>query len=38
MPTYMIGLFKLPITSCNKLERIMGRFWWGGGKNVHKIY
>ncbi|GLU21286.1 hypothetical protein SLE2022_374320 [Rubroshorea leprosula] len=29
LPTYMMGVFKLPITICTELERIMNRYWWG---------
>ncbi|GKU88725.1 hypothetical protein SLEP1_g2954 [Rubroshorea leprosula] len=38
LPTYVMGLFKLPKTLCTDLERIMNRYWWGGGEEEHKIH
>ncbi|GLT59334.1 hypothetical protein SLA2020_321590 [Shorea laevis] len=38
LPTYIMGLFCLPLTLCSKLERIMNRYWWGGEEDTHKIH
>ncbi|GLT94950.1 hypothetical protein SLE2022_126590 [Rubroshorea leprosula] len=38
LPTYVMGLFKLRKTLCTDLERIMNRYWWGGGEEEHKIH
>ncbi|GKV06524.1 hypothetical protein SLEP1_g18408 [Rubroshorea leprosula] len=38
LPTYVMGLFKLPKTLCTDLERIMNSYWWGGGEEEHKIH
>ncbi|GKV36829.1 hypothetical protein SLEP1_g44920 [Rubroshorea leprosula] len=37
-PIYIMGLFYLPLTLCSKLEKIMNRYWWGGGEDTHKIH
>ncbi|GLU03679.1 hypothetical protein SLE2022_208660 [Rubroshorea leprosula] len=38
LPTYIMGLFLLPTRLCTDLERIMNRYWWGGGEEEHKIH
>ncbi|GKV27974.1 hypothetical protein SLEP1_g37084 [Rubroshorea leprosula] len=38
LPTYIMGLFLLPTRLCTDLERIMNRYWWGGGEEEYKIY
>lgn len=27
--TYTMSLFKMPKKICNKMDQIMGNFWWG---------
>ena len=29
IPTYMMGVFQLPMKLCNQLNMICARFWWG---------
>ena len=29
IPTYMIGVFLLPVKFCNELNAMGARFWWG---------
>jgi hypothetical protein len=31
IPTYVMGVFKLPTTLCEELEQLIRYFWWGGG-------
>jgi hypothetical protein len=31
IPTYTMGIFKLPKTLCDEMTQLMRRFWWGGG-------
>ncbi|GLT56437.1 hypothetical protein SLA2020_294760 [Shorea laevis] len=38
LPTYIMGLFCLPLTLCAELEKIMNKYWWGGGGDIHKIH
>ncbi|GLT27734.1 hypothetical protein SLA2020_027110 [Shorea laevis] len=38
LPTYVMSLFCLPVTLCSELERIMNKYWWGGGEDTHKIH
>ncbi|GKV46603.1 hypothetical protein SLEP1_g53576 [Rubroshorea leprosula] len=38
LPTYLMSLFLLPASLCTDLERIMNRYWWGGGEDEHKIH
>ncbi|GKV08912.1 hypothetical protein SLEP1_g20481 [Rubroshorea leprosula] len=38
LPTYVMSLFLLPQSLCTDLERIMNRYWWGGGMDEHKIH
>jgi hypothetical protein len=40
IPTYLMGVFKLPAGACDEITQIIRRFWWGeeGGKRkVHWI-
>ena len=34
LPTYYLSMFRIPVLVASKLERIMSRFLWKGGKNV----
>lgn len=35
---YLMGMFLLPLKLCSDLEKIMNRYWWGGGDDEHKIH
>jgi hypothetical protein len=40
IPTYSMGIFKLPASTCKELTQINRKFWWGeeGGKRkVHWV-
>jgi hypothetical protein len=40
IPTYTMGVFKLPASTCEELTQLIRKFWWGeeGGKRkVHWI-
>jgi hypothetical protein len=40
IPTYSMGVFKLPANTCEELTQIIRKFWWGeeGGKRkVHWV-
>lgn len=38
IPTYMMNCFKLPLTLCDELEKLMTRFWWGQHQEETKIH
>ncbi|XP_042983260.1 uncharacterized protein LOC122312663 [Carya illinoinensis] len=38
LPTYCIGVFKLPKVLLKELNRVMHRFWWGQQQQEHKIH
>jgi hypothetical protein len=29
IPTYTMGVFKLPASTCDELTQLIRRFWWG---------
>ncbi|XP_031106280.1 uncharacterized protein LOC116010926 [Ipomoea triloba] len=35
LPTYYMSIYYLPVTLCERIERVMNKFWWGtsGGSN-----
>lgn len=38
LPTYVMGVFKLPRKVCNRLMAVMVHFWWAGtekGNGTH---
>ncbi|XP_021839107.1 uncharacterized protein [Spinacia oleracea] len=37
IPTYIMSLFRLPLSLCNDIQSMMARFWWGGKDNAKKI-
>jgi hypothetical protein len=40
IPTYVMGVFKLPATLCEELTQLICYFWWGeegGHRKVHWI-
>jgi hypothetical protein len=40
IPTYVMGVFKLPVGMCDDMTKIIRKFWWGeedGKRKVHWI-
>lgn len=35
-PTYVMSIFKLPITLCQDMERMLYAYWWGHGMEKGK--
>jgi hypothetical protein len=38
LPVYVMGVFKLPAGLCDKLTKMIRRFWWGAEKGKHKTH
>ena len=38
IPTYMMGVFQLPVMLCDELNTMCARFWWGQIENEKKIH
>lgn len=38
IPTYSMGLFKLPKGLCDNINSILAKYWWGQSKNEKKIH
>lgn len=38
IPTYTMGVFKIPDTLCDELERMIRYFWWGDDAGQRKIH
>ena len=38
IPTYIMGVFQLPINFCDELNSMCARFWWGQVGNERKIH
>ena len=38
IPTYIMGVFQLPINLCDELNSMGARFWWGQVGNERKIH
>jgi len=36
IPSYVMGIFQLPITLLDSIEKVMNSFWWGHGKIVQR--
>lgn len=37
IPTYVMSVFQLPKTLCQKVNSMMSRFWWGDKNNLSLI-
>jgi hypothetical protein len=37
-PTYTMGVFKLPATTCDELTQIIRKFWWGEENGTRKVH
>ena len=38
IPTYIMGVFKLPMSICDDLSRMVRNFWWGSTKGKRKTH
>lgn len=38
IPTYIMSCFLLPKGLCDRIERVVCSFWWGGSDNKKKIH
>jgi hypothetical protein len=38
IPTYIMGVFKLPMSVCDDLNRMVRNFWWGSSKGKRKTH
>ena len=38
IPTYTMGIFKLPKFLCDTLNSIVAKYWWGQTKDKKKIH
>jgi hypothetical protein len=36
--TYIMGVFKLPVSMCDKLTLLIGKFWWGEDNGQRKVH
>lgn len=37
IPTYFMGLFKLPVNLCDTINSTLTKYWWGQTKEEKKI-
>ena len=38
IPTYTIGIFKIPMALCDTLNSTLAKYWWGQTKDEKKIH
>ncbi|EEE59033.1 hypothetical protein OsJ_10782 [Oryza sativa Japonica Group] len=38
IPTYVLGLFRLPVSTCEAYTKLIRDFWWGDEENKRKIH
>ena len=38
IPTYIMGVFKLPVSVCEDLTRLVRNFWWGSRNGQRKTH
>ena len=38
IPTYTVGVFRLPVKLCDELNALCAKFWWGQVGNERKIH
>jgi hypothetical protein len=38
LPTYIMGLFKLPFSVCDDLTKLVRKFWWGADRGKRKTH
>ena len=37
IPTYIMGVFKLPMSVCDDLSRLIRQYWWGVEEGKRKM-
>ena len=38
LPTYIMGVFKLPFSVCDDLTRMVPNFYWGSAEGKRKVH
>jgi hypothetical protein len=38
IPTYIMGVFKLPLSLCEELNQVIRKFWWGEEDGKRKVH
>ena len=38
LPTYLMGVFRLPRSVCNDLTRMVRNYWWGSNQGKRKTH
>ena len=38
IPTYSMGIFKLPKSICDSINSVLSKYWWGQTKNEKKVH
>jgi hypothetical protein len=38
LPTYIMGVFKLPMSVCDDLSKLIQNFWWGAERGKRKTH
>ena len=38
IPTYVMSIFKLPKSTCNNINSLLAKYWWGQTKEERKIH
>ncbi|XP_062232870.1 uncharacterized protein LOC133930222 [Phragmites australis] len=38
LPNYVMGVFKLPLQTCEVYDRMVRKFWWGEDKGQRKVH
>jgi hypothetical protein len=38
IPTYVMGVFKLPYRLYEEITQLIQKFWWGGGGGQRKMH
>jgi hypothetical protein len=38
LPTYIMGVFKLPMSVCDDLTKLIRDFWWGADRGKRKTH
>ncbi|KAL9419623.1 hypothetical protein AB3S75_037401 [Citrus x aurantiifolia] len=38
IPAYAMSVFKIPMSICDDIQRIIAKFWWGSGTDKKAIH
>ncbi|XP_060962319.1 uncharacterized protein LOC115696532 [Cannabis sativa] len=38
IPSYAMSCFRVPVSVCKRIERLMAQFWWGSSGNQGKVH